>query len=190
MAVELERVAAGILGPKGIYPNVDFYSGIVYQALGIPRDLFTPIFAIARVAGWLSHWLEQLKNNRIYPAGADLRRQARCALCAAGEATVSRPMKPPPRQLLDASSTSCIRLGQARDCSGDSQRIFDLADAKHNAPASWPISKRIASVSSAMTCVATAKNTLPREMISRIWIREFPTIPMALAESGQKNTPG
>jgi citrate synthase len=66
MAIELERVAAGILGPKGIYPNVDFYSGIVYQALGIPRDLFTPIFAIARVAGWLAHWLEQLKNNRIF----------------------------------------------------------------------------------------------------------------------------
>ncbi len=66
IAVETERVAAGILGPKGIYPNVDFYSGIVYQTLGIPRDLFTPIFAIARVAGWLSHWLEQLKNNRIF----------------------------------------------------------------------------------------------------------------------------
>jgi citrate synthase len=65
-AVELERVAAGVLGPKGIYPNVDFYSGIVYQALGIPRDLFTPIFAISRVAGWLAHWLEQLKNNRIF----------------------------------------------------------------------------------------------------------------------------
>jgi citrate synthase len=66
LAMELERIAAGILGPKGIYPNVDFYSGIVYQALGIPRDLFTPIFAIARVAGWLAHWLEQIKNNRIY----------------------------------------------------------------------------------------------------------------------------
>jgi citrate synthase len=66
MAVEMERVMAEKLGPKGIYPNVDFYSGIVYQALGIPRDLFTPIFAIARVAGWLSHWLEQLHNNRIY----------------------------------------------------------------------------------------------------------------------------
>ncbi|HMF11688.1 MAG TPA: citrate/2-methylcitrate synthase, partial [Gemmataceae bacterium] len=66
LAVEMERVAAGILGPKGIYPNVDFYSGIVYAALGIPRDLFTPIFAIARVAGWLSHWLEQLKHNRIF----------------------------------------------------------------------------------------------------------------------------
>jgi citrate synthase len=66
LAVELERVLAGILGPKGIYPNVDFYSGIVYESLGIPRDLFTPIFAISRVAGWLAHWLEQLKNNRIY----------------------------------------------------------------------------------------------------------------------------
>jgi citrate synthase len=66
LAVELERVAAGVLGPKGIYPNVDFYSGIVYQSLGIPRDLFTPIFAIARVSGWLAHWLEQLQNNRIF----------------------------------------------------------------------------------------------------------------------------
>ena len=66
LAVEVERVAAGLLGPKGIYPNVDFYSGIIYEALGIPTDLFTPIFAVARVAGWLAHWLEQLKNNRIY----------------------------------------------------------------------------------------------------------------------------
>ncbi len=66
MALELERIAAGIYGPKGIYPNVDYFSGIVYKSLGIPTDLFTPIFAVARVAGWLSHWLEQLKNNRIF----------------------------------------------------------------------------------------------------------------------------
>ena len=66
LAIEMEKVMAEKLGPKGIYPNVDFYSGIVYQSLGIPRDLFTPIFAIARVAGWLAHWLEQLQNNRIY----------------------------------------------------------------------------------------------------------------------------
>jgi citrate synthase len=65
-AVELERQATPIFGAKGIYPNVDFYSGIVYSALGIPKDLFTPIFAISRVAGWLAHWFEQLKNNRIY----------------------------------------------------------------------------------------------------------------------------
>lgn len=66
VAVELEKVAAPIYGAKGVYPNVDYYSGIVYNALGIPTDLMTPIFAIARSAGWLSHWLEQLKNNRIY----------------------------------------------------------------------------------------------------------------------------
>lgn len=65
-ALELERVCAGIYGPKGIYPNVDFYSGVVYAALGIPTDVFTPVFAIARVAGWLAHWHEQLANNRIY----------------------------------------------------------------------------------------------------------------------------
>src|SRR5262249_53225863 len=68
MAGELERLAASqpTLGGKNVYPNVDYSSGIVSQSLGIPRDLFTPIFAIARVAGWLAHWLEQLQNNRIY----------------------------------------------------------------------------------------------------------------------------
>lgn len=66
VAVELEKVAEPIYGPKGVYPNVDFYSGTVYQALGLPTDLFTPIFAIARSAGWLAHWLEQLQNNRIF----------------------------------------------------------------------------------------------------------------------------
>lgn len=66
VARRLEEVAADRLGPKGIYPNVDFYSGLVYRKLGIPRDLFTPIFAIARVAGWLAHWKEQLGANRIY----------------------------------------------------------------------------------------------------------------------------
>jgi citrate synthase len=53
-------------GKKGVYPNVDFYSGVIYKAIGIPTDLFTPIFAVARVAGWLAHWLEQLQNNRIF----------------------------------------------------------------------------------------------------------------------------
>ena len=65
-ALELERVAAGIYGPKGVYPNVDYYSGVVYQSLGIPTDLFTPIFAVGRVPGWLAHWTEQLVGNRIF----------------------------------------------------------------------------------------------------------------------------
>lgn len=66
IAVELEHAVAEKLGGKGIYPNVDFYSGLVYRKMGIPTDLFTPVFAIARVAGWLAHWKEQLVQNRIY----------------------------------------------------------------------------------------------------------------------------
>jgi citrate synthase len=66
LALELERVIESRLGHRGIYPNIDFYSGLVYSKLGIPSDLFTPIFAIARVAGWLAHWKEQLAVNRIF----------------------------------------------------------------------------------------------------------------------------
>jgi citrate synthase len=66
LARAVEAAAAERLGPKGIFPNVDFYSGLVYRKLGIPRDLFTPIFAIARTAGWLAHWREQLGANRIF----------------------------------------------------------------------------------------------------------------------------
>ena len=51
---------------KDLLPNVDFYSATVYYSMGIPTDLFTPIFAASRVSGWLSHILEQWKNNRIY----------------------------------------------------------------------------------------------------------------------------
>jgi citrate synthase len=66
VATELERQMGELVGHKGIYPNVDFYSGILYEKMGIQVDLFTPIFAIARVSGWLAHWLEQLQNNRIF----------------------------------------------------------------------------------------------------------------------------
>jgi citrate synthase len=54
-----------MLEEKGIHCNVDFYSATVYHVLGIPTDLFTPIFAVARVVGWTSHILEQYANNRI-----------------------------------------------------------------------------------------------------------------------------
>ena len=66
IALEMEKVVEERLGHKGVYPNVDFYSGLVYRKLGIPSDLFTPVFAIARVAGWLAHWKEQLVANRIF----------------------------------------------------------------------------------------------------------------------------
>ena len=66
LALELEKVVSAKVGHKGVHPNVDFYSGLVYRCLGIPTDLFTPIFAVARVAGWLAHWKEQLETNRIF----------------------------------------------------------------------------------------------------------------------------
>jgi len=66
IALETERVGTERLASKGIHPNVDFYSGIVYEKMGIDRDLFTPVFALARVVGWLAHWIEQLKDNHIF----------------------------------------------------------------------------------------------------------------------------
>ncbi len=66
VALEVERAAGDLLGRKGIYPNVDFYSGIIYDKMGIDTDLFTPLFAMARVSGWLAHWLEQLRENKLF----------------------------------------------------------------------------------------------------------------------------
>jgi citrate synthase len=66
IALEVERVAEDRLAHKGVYANVDFYSGILYNEMGIPADQFTTIFAISRSAGWLAHWREQLGDNRIF----------------------------------------------------------------------------------------------------------------------------
>ncbi len=60
-----ERIAELMLKKKSLNANVDFYSATVYYSLGIPTDLFTPIFAIARTAGWTAHVLEQLADNRL-----------------------------------------------------------------------------------------------------------------------------
>jgi citrate synthase len=60
-----ERIAELMLKQKGLHANVDFYSATVYYSLGIPTDLFTPIFAIARTTGWTAHVLEQLADNRL-----------------------------------------------------------------------------------------------------------------------------
>lgn len=66
VALEVEAAAGELLNSKGIYPNVDFYSGIIYDKMGIGTDLFTPLFAMARVSGWLAHWLEQLRENKLF----------------------------------------------------------------------------------------------------------------------------
>lgn len=66
IAQEVERICEDRLAQKGVYANVDFYSGILYTEMGIPSDQFTTIFAVARSAGWLAHWREQLADNRIF----------------------------------------------------------------------------------------------------------------------------
>jgi citrate synthase len=66
IALAVEQAAGETLHGKAVYPNVDFYSGIIYDKMGIDTDLFTPIFAMARVSGWLAHWLEQLRENKLF----------------------------------------------------------------------------------------------------------------------------
>ena len=61
-----ERIAKLMKEKKNLNANVDFYSATVYYSLGIPTDLFTPVFAIARCSGWCAHVLEQLEDNRLY----------------------------------------------------------------------------------------------------------------------------
>ncbi len=60
-----EATERTVVEEKGLYPNVDLYSGSVYRYLGIPTDLFTPLFAASRVTGWSAHVLEQHRDNRI-----------------------------------------------------------------------------------------------------------------------------
>jgi citrate synthase len=62
MSIQIEEL---VTGQKGLKPNVDFYSASVYTTLEIPRDLFTPIFAVSRASGWTAHILEQYDNNRL-----------------------------------------------------------------------------------------------------------------------------
>jgi citrate synthase len=66
IALEVEKVGETLLASKGVYTNIDFYSGILYQRMGIEPDFFTPLFAMARVVGWLSHWIEQVQDNHIF----------------------------------------------------------------------------------------------------------------------------
>jgi len=61
----IERVVVERIGSKGIYPNVDFYSGTVYSDLGIGKEYFTPIFALARISGWCASVIEYTRDNRL-----------------------------------------------------------------------------------------------------------------------------
>jgi len=64
LAMKLEEIALSddYFKARSLYPNVDFYSGIIYKALGIPVNMFTPMFAIARTVGWVAHWIEMISD--------------------------------------------------------------------------------------------------------------------------------
>ena len=64
--MELERIALSdpYFVERKLYPNVDFYSGIVLKAVGIPTSMFTVIFALARTVGWMSHWNEMMSDPK------------------------------------------------------------------------------------------------------------------------------
>ncbi|MCB0970540.1 MAG: citrate (Si)-synthase, partial [Acidimicrobiales bacterium] len=66
IALKLEEVALAddYFVSRKLYPNVDFYSGLIYQAMGFPIEMFTVLFAIPRTAGWLAHWKELLEQDQ------------------------------------------------------------------------------------------------------------------------------
>ena len=65
MSSKIEEIMEEAVAAKGIYPNVDFYSATSYFSLGLDIDLFTPMFAMSRIAGWAGHCIEQLSDNRL-----------------------------------------------------------------------------------------------------------------------------
>jgi len=69
--IKSSRVEQAVRESKGLNANVDFYSASCYYSLGIPIDLFTPIFAVSRMSGWTAHILEQYRNNRLIRPRAD-----------------------------------------------------------------------------------------------------------------------
>src|SRR3546814_19319093 len=66
IALKLEDVALSddYFTSRKLYPNVDFYSGLIYQAMGFPTEMFTVLFAIPRTAGWLAHWQELIQQDQ------------------------------------------------------------------------------------------------------------------------------
>lgn len=67
----IEEVMLREKAAKGIYPNVDFYSATTYHCIGLPLDLFTPLFVVARIGGWAGHVIEQMADNRLFRPDVD-----------------------------------------------------------------------------------------------------------------------
>ena len=87
IALELERIALhdDYFVSRKLYPNVDFYTGLIYRSMAFPTDFFTVLFAVARTAGWLAQWEEMLHRQGAEDraAAADLRRLRRASVSRA-----------------------------------------------------------------------------------------------------------
>jgi hypothetical protein len=101
LALRLEEIALKdeYFIARKLYPNVDFYSGVIYSALGIPRSMFTVMFAIARTAGWVAHWLEMIGDPamKIGPAAPALHRAEAARIRRGREALISARLDAPAR---------------------------------------------------------------------------------------------
>ena len=100
IALELEEVALtdDYFIEKKLYPNVDFYSGLIYRAMGFPTDMFPVLFAIGRLPGWIAHWWEGNENpeDEDRPAAPDLHRAGRAQVRADRPARLTRRFRSEP----------------------------------------------------------------------------------------------
>ena len=100
IALELERIALEdeYFVSRKLYPNVDFYSGLIYQAMGYPTDYFTVLFALGRLPGWIAQWEEMLERSGAEdrPPAPDLHRRRQARLRADGRPLVGRLRRPAP----------------------------------------------------------------------------------------------
>ena len=104
IALKLEEVALAddYFISRRLYPNVDFYSGVIYRAIGFPDEMFTPLFVVGRTAGWVAHWLEITSSAaRIGRPTQNLHRRSRAPRSQAlGTDMLERPLAPGPYELL------------------------------------------------------------------------------------------
>ena len=141
----VERLAPKIIAGerkmyKGVSVNVDFYSGFVYKMLGLPMELYTPIFAIARMSGWAAHRLEELANNGkiIRPAYKSI-----CEERAYVDLKDRRIEQEFPRKLTGAPSPAAVRetphtSGSRIPCSSRGRRQSHIPDARaHGHRSRW-----------------------------------------------------
>ncbi len=101
IATELEKRALDdeYFTSRKLYPNVDFYSGLIYEALGIPADMFTVIFAIPRTAGWIAQWMEMVDDPETEdrPPAPDLHRASATSTTCRSPSARARRRSPTPR---------------------------------------------------------------------------------------------